>query len=104
MKNYIQLSPVNHDCNKRCTIEVFKCLSGLAPTAFEGYFRRNSYSGMNTRGINKHLVVPRIKTESGKKIFMFQGAKVLNKIITKIQDNQSLLCLKSECKDVDLDC
>ena len=48
-KIYIQLPSVNHSRNKRCTIEVIKCLSGLAPTAFEDYFKWIRHVEMNTR-------------------------------------------------------
>ena len=102
-KNYTQLPSVNYIRNKRCTIEVFKCLSGTAPTAFEGYYKRNCHKGITTRGKNKILVIPKAKSENGKKTFMFQGAKVFNMIPSEIQDSQSLLSFKSTCKDFDFD-
>ena len=94
---------VNYVRNKRCTIEVFKCLSGIAPTAFEGYFKRNCSKGMNTRGNNKSVVMPKVKSENGKKTFMFQGAKVFNMIPNDMHDSQSLLSFKSRCNDIDFD-
>ena len=97
-KNHIKLPSVNHIRNKRCTIEVFKCLSGIAPTAFEAYFKRNCHEGMN-----RSVVVPKVRSENGKKTFMFQGAKAFNMIPNKMQDSQSLLYFKSKCKDVDFD-
>ena len=38
-KNCIQLPSANHNRKKRCTIEVFECLIGKAPTAFADYKR-----------------------------------------------------------------
>ena len=100
-KNYIQLPSVKYIRNKRCTIEVFKCLSGIAPTAFEGHFKRNCHKGMNTRGNNKSVDIPKVKSENGMKAFMLHGAKVFDMIPSEIQDSQSLLSFKSRCKDFD---
>ena len=69
-------------------------LSGIAPTAFEGYFKRNCHNGMNTRGSNKRVAVPKVKSENGKKTFMLQGAKVFNMKPNEIQDSQELLFFK----------
>ena len=102
-KNYIQLLSVNYIHSKRCSIEVFKCLSGTVPTAFEGHFKRNCNTGMNTRGNNKSVVIPKVKSANGKTTFMFQDAKVLIMIPSEIQDSRSLLFFKSRCKDFDFD-
>ena len=47
--------------------------------------------------------MPKVRSENGKKTFMFQGAKVFNMIPSKMQDSQSLLYFKSKCKDIDFD-
>ena len=52
---------------------------------------------------NRSVVVPKVRSENGKKMFMFQGAKVFNMIPSKMQDSQSLLYFKSKCKDIDFD-
>ena len=36
----ISLPSINHVRNKRCAIEVFKCLNGLAPRMLEKHFKR----------------------------------------------------------------
>ena len=102
-KNYIQLPSVNYIPNKRYTIGVLKCLSGIAPTAFEAYFKRNCHKGMKTRGNNKSVAIPNVKRKNGKKTFMFQGAKVFNMLPNEIQDSQSLLSFKSRCNDFEFD-
>ena len=101
-KNFIKIPSVNYIRSKRCTIEVFKCLGGIAPTAFQGYFKWNCHNGMNNRGNNKSAVIPKAKSENGKTTFIFQGVKVFN-IPSEIQDSRSLLSFKSRCKDFDFD-
>ena len=51
---------INHVRNKRCAIEVFKCLNGLAPKVFENHCKRFNHE-KETRGNKSSLVVPRIR-------------------------------------------
>ena len=38
------LPNINHQRNKRCAVEVFKCLNGLSPCLFDDYFVKISHS------------------------------------------------------------
>ena len=55
--------------DKRCAIEVFRCVHGLAPNLFENYFCKQNHT-KGTRGNNANLVVPPIRTEAARKTFL----------------------------------
>lgn len=58
-------------------IVIFKCLHDLSPlTSCFGFSLLNH--GKNTRGNGLNLVLPKVKTQSGKKTFAFQGVKLYN--------------------------
>ena len=101
-KSDVKLPRINHLRNRLCALEVFKCLNGIVPKAFENYFTRNSHK-MNTRNNNKSVVVPKVRTEAGRKTFSFQGAKVFNNLPNNLQTETSLLRFKASSKDTNLD-
>ena len=51
-------------------IDVFKCLNGLAPEQLTQLFNLQQH-GKNTRGNNSVLVLPPVRTESGRGMFAF---------------------------------
>ena len=61
-KSDVKLPRINHLRNRLFALEVFKCLNGIVPKAFENYFTRNSHK-MNTRNNNKSVVIPKVRTE-----------------------------------------
>ena len=65
-----------------CPQEVFKCLNGLAPKVFSDTFEIISHQ-KETRGSNSKLRFPKVKSESGRKMFSFQGALVFNDLPRK---------------------
>ena len=75
--NLVSLPTVNHTRNKRCALEVFKCLNGLAPRMFQDYFTKISHF-KETRGNNTNLVLPKVRTETGRETFAFQGSLIYN--------------------------
>ena len=79
--------------NRRVVIDVFKCLNGLSPEQFTQYFKRHQH-GKDTRGNNSSLVLPPIRTETGKRMFAFQGAQIFNKLPKDIRDEESLVRFK----------
>ena len=79
--------------NGRAAIDVFKCLNGLSPEQFTQYFKRHQH-GKDTRGNNSSLVLPPIRTETGKRMFAFQGAQIFNKLPKDIRDEESLVRFK----------
>ena len=101
-KSDVKLPRINHLRNRLCALEVFKCLNGIVPKAFENYFTRNSHK-MNTRNNNKSVVIPKVRTETGRKTFSFQGAKIFNKLSNNLQAETSLLRFKASSKDTNLD-
>ena len=80
--------------DKRCAIEVLKCVHGLAPNLFENYFCKQNHT-IGTRGNNVNLVVPPIRTEAARKIFFYQGTQIYNKLPTTLKTETSILRFKT---------
>ena len=57
----------------------FTFLNGLASEKFESTFNRVSHI-YNTRGNNRILTLPKVKSENGRKSFEFSGAKLFNNL------------------------
>ena len=72
----ISLEKVSSIRNEMCALEVFKSLNGVSPHAFQIYFTKINHS-QGTRANTKNIVLPKVKTEPGKKAFSFEGAKFL---------------------------
>ena len=96
----ISLPSINHVRNKRCAIEVFKCLNGLAPRIFEKHFKRLDHQ-KDTRGNKSNLVVPRIRTEAARKAFSYQGVKIYNRLPPEVKNENSFVRFKKGCNDFD---
>ena len=94
------LPTVNHARNKRCLIEVFKCKNGLGPRLFEDYFTKIKHH-KETRGNNKNLLLPNVRTEAGRKSFLFQGSKLYNKLPDSMKQETSLMNFKRQCDLLD---
>ena len=101
-RNSVKLPSINHIRNRMCAVEVFKCLNGLAPPDFIEYFQRLQH-GKATRGNEHSLLLPRVKSEAGRKTFAFQGVKIFNKVPNKLKSETSVLKFKSNCKDFNFD-
>ena len=78
---------MNEIRDRSCALEVFKCLNGIAafPKAFQDYFKRVAHVKC-TRANNTNIVLPKIRTETGKKTFAYQGAILFNKLSSKFED------------------
>ena len=72
-------------CNRRAATDVYKCLNGLSPEQFMQYFKRHHHE-KGTRGSNSALTLPLNRTEPGKRTFVFQGAKLFDKLPKKVRD------------------
>ena len=83
--------------DKRCAIEVFKCVHGLAPNLFENYFCKQNHT-KGTRGNNANLVVPPIRTEAARKTFFYQGTHIYNKLPTTLKTETYVLRFKTSFK------
>ena len=97
-----KLEKVSSIRNKMCALEVFKTLNGIAPHAFQNYFRRVNHSQC-TRANAKTIVLPKVKSETGKETFSFQGAKVFNKLTNEMKTETSILRFKTLCKKFNFD-
>ncbi len=76
-------------------ITIFKCIHDLSLLASCLGFSKLNH-GKNTRGNGLKLVLPKVKTESGKKAFAFQGTKLYNKLTRELKEERSLLLFKSK--------
>ena len=83
--SYMKLPSINHIRHKMCAIEVFKCFNGISPPEYKEYFKRKS-----TRGNDHSLLLPKVKSEAGRKPFGSLGAKILKKLPNNT---------KTACKD-----
>ena len=81
MKDWLFLDTVNrpshdfiflfcHLLSVESRFEVFKTLNGVSPDAFQNYFTRVNRS-QRTRANTKNIVLPKVKSEAGKKAFSF---------------------------------
>ena len=68
----VRLPSVNEIRNRSCVLEVFKCLNGLAPKAFQDYFKRVSHTKC-TRANNMNIALPKIKTIWEKNLCLPRG-------------------------------
>ena len=66
----VALQTLRYCRNKMCAIEVFKCLNGLSPFDNEKYFKRLDHC-KGTRGNDPSLLLPKVKSEAGRKTFAF---------------------------------
>ena len=101
-KTDVKFRRVNHLRNRLCALEVFKCLNGIAPKVFGNYFIRHNHK-VNTHKNNKSVVIPKVRTETGWKTFLFQGAKIFNNLPNSLQTEKSLLRFKATSRDTNLD-
>ena len=96
-RSSVKLPSVNETRNRSCVHKVFKCLNGIAPKAFQDYFKRVAHAKC-TRANNMNVALPKIRTEYGKKTFAYQGAILFNKLPSDLKTEKSLLRFKSGCK------
>ena len=64
----------------------FKCLKGSPPMFFKDYFKvfRTIH---NTRGSGHNLLLPKVRTETARKSFYFNGSKLFNNIASEMKDS-----------------
>ena len=78
--------------NTRVVIDVFKSLHNLLPEDLNGYFKRCEHE------INTRVVLPKMRTETGKKSFAYQGARIFNRLEKTTRDEKSILLFKGKLK------
>ena len=72
----------------------FKCLKGSPPMFFKDYFKvfRTIH---NTRGSGHNLLLPKVRTETARKSFYFNGSKLFNNISSEMKDSKSVAIFKT---------
>ena len=72
----------------------FKCLKGSPPVFFKDYFKvfRTIH---NTRGSGHNLLLPKVRTETARKSFYFNGSKLFNSIASEVKDSKSVVIFKT---------
>ena len=101
-RNSVKLPSINHIRNKMCAIEVFKCLNGISPPDYKEYFKRLGHC-KGTRGNDHSLLLPKVKSEAGRKTFGFLGAKIFNRLPNNMKTESSIVKFKTACKDFNFD-
>ena len=79
---------------------VFGCLHCTQPGIYDSYFTRMSHCKA-TRGNNSVLKLLRVKTESGRKSFKYQGALIYNALSADVKDESSVLKFRNKIKTLD---
>ena len=67
----------------------FKCLKGSPPMFFKDYFNPQH------EGKWAELAAPKVRTETARKSFYFNGSKLLNNIASEMKDSKSVVIFKS---------
>ena len=101
-RHNVKMEKVSSIRNKMCALEVFKSLNGVSSHAFQNYFTRINHS-QRTRANTKNIVLPKVKTETGKKAFSFQGAKIFNQLTEEMKTETLILRFKTFCKSFNFD-
>ena len=72
----------------------FKCLKGSPSMFFKDYFKvfRTVH---NTRGSGHNLLLPKVRTETARKSFYFNGSKLFNNIASEMKDSKSVVICKT---------
>lgn len=73
-RNGFNRSSVNHIKSGICAIEVFKCFNGPSLPDYKEHFQR-VHPCKGIRGNDHSLLLPKVKSEAGRKMFPFLGAK-----------------------------
>jgi hypothetical protein len=74
-------------------------LNGSAPSPYENYFKRIEHK-MNTRDNRKNIILPKVKNESGRRSFMFQGGKLWNTLPADQKEECSIVRFKSKVQNI----
>ena len=98
----MKLEKVSSVRSKMGVLEVFKILNILSPHAFHNYFTKVNHNH-STRANTKNVFLPKVRAESGRKAFSFQGATLFNKITDEMKSQVSILRFNSLCSNFNFD-
>ena len=83
--------------NTRVAIDVIKSLHNLLTEDLNGYFDRCEHE-ISARGSGSCVVLPKMRTETGKKSFAYQGAHIFNRLEKTTRDGISIVLFKENLK------
>ena len=66
----------------------------------EKHFKRRGHQ-KDTPGNKSNLVVPRIRTETARKAFSYQGVTIYNRLLPELKNENSFMRFKKGCNDSD---
>ena len=78
---------------KRIAIDVFKSINGSCTESLKNIFTKFDH-GKNTRGNGSLLVLPKVRCESGRKTFPFQGASIYNSLPSDVRNEKYFINFK----------
>ena len=85
---------IEETIRKKSLTDVFKIINNInSISLFEDYFQKRSH-GCNTRGNNSLLEIPKIRTETARKMFRSKGAVLFNTLPSIIREEESLIIFK----------
>ena len=94
----LKLLPVSDILYMRDTVQMYKCVNGLAPHYLTVMFRKRSdIHSCNTRQ-NRNLQLPRCRTALAQNAFDHRGVKVWNSIPEEIRNSKAVQAFKSSLK------
>ena len=88
--------------NMQCADFVFRYLNKTAPDVFHVHFEK-VYHQKATRANGRHLIIPKVKTESAKRGFYYSGAKIYNALPTHLKIERFYLPFKQGLKKYFMD-
>ena len=84
---------------ERISIDVFKSLNNSCPSPLRNMFERVDH-GKDTRGNGSRLILPKVKTEAGRKTFAFQGVQIFNGLSTDLRNESYFVYFKRKIDTV----
>ena len=78
---------------------VFKCLHNIAPDLFKSYFIRSSHV-YSTRRNGLVILIPKVRTESAKKVTFYTGAQAFNNLPPHLKEVDSTVIFKTLLGDI----
>ena len=91
----VEWKPISEIINQKTILDVHKAIQRVSPPVFYDLFEFLNH-GKNTRGNGCSLIVPRVKTEAGRKTFKFQGCKLFNELPKDMKSEKFIVRFKGK--------
>ena len=98
MANHNQWPNISDICSERITYDVHKILHNNAPEIYDEFFTMFDHQ-INTRGNGQKLKLPKVRSENGRKMFAFVGAKIYNSLSTDLTSEKDYKVFRSKVKN-----